>query len=144
MKMADQIVHGVRAREFHELLAELDHGRVNQRLTEFLAEVTSGVAETSKTGEITLTLKVKKEGEMAAVTADVKIKRPEHPMHGTLMYFGTNNTSLHRENPRQLKLREVAQMKPPRPAGAPKADPLVVDDEDGPDDEDNDEGDKEH
>lgn len=116
------------ARDILDILEELDHGQVTQRLSEKLAEVVAAVEETGKSGSITLKITVKKEGVHAMVGCDVKVTTPEHPTHGTLFWFAGG--ALLRENPKQLKLSELP--KPPmkmvaddgklRGAGEPEKD----------------------
>jgi len=108
--MGDIVIDGVRARDFTEWLVDLDHGRVVQRLSEKLMVLGSAVQETGLAGTITIKIKLEKEGEMAKADVQVKAEIPEHPMHGSLFFFGKMG-SLHRDDPRQLQLRDLAPPK---------------------------------
>lgn len=98
------------APSFSEFVTDLDHGRIDQLLTERLAEVVKAVEETGKVGELVFRLAVKLEGKMAVVGAEIKSKVPEHPLHGTLFYVGGNGELL-RDDPRQQTMKGL---EPPR------------------------------
>ena len=98
------------APDFATFITDLDHGKINQHLTEILAAVVAAVEDTGKVGEVTLKITVKKEGKMAIIGVDVKGKEPKHPLHGTLFYIGENGELL-RDDPRQLSLKNLD--KPP-------------------------------
>ena len=87
-----------------QLISELHHGEIEQRLTSELAELVEAVQETGKLGTLTIKLHVKKEGSVAAVLIDSSLKKPKHPFHGSIMHFGQNGALLS-EDPRQLKLK---------------------------------------
>jgi len=126
--MGDRIIEGVRTRDFAEWLGELDYGSVNDRLSAKLLEVSSAVQETNKKGTITIKITIEREGDMAIATADIDVKKPEHPLHGSL-FFWDKNGSMHRDNPNQLKLRELE--KPAmRPVPATPASASVKKDDD--------------
>ncbi len=108
--MGDIILDGARARDFAEWLCELDHGAVNQRLSEKLLQLGSAVQETGLAGTLTIKVSIKREGDMAKADVQVKADVPEHPMHGSLFFFGRSG-SLHRDDPRQLSLRDLAPPK---------------------------------
>lgn len=86
--------------DFAEFVTDLDHGKINQHLTEQLAKVVAAVEDTGKQGELIIRLLVKKEGKMAVVGVEIKAKAPQHPLHGTLFYIGDNGELL-REDPRR-------------------------------------------
>lgn len=92
--------------DFSEFITDLDHGKINQKLTEELARVVDAVEDTGLVGELTVKLKVKREGKMATVHLDIRTKCPAHPLHATLFYFGVNGELL-REDPRQLSLKTL-------------------------------------
>lgn len=92
--------------DFAEFITDLDHGRVNQQLGDELQHIAEEVERTGQSGELTIRLKVKREGTMCAITIDSKNKVPKDPMHGSLFYFGSDG-QLHREDPRQMRLRNL-------------------------------------
>lgn len=91
------------APDFSEFVSGLAEGRVNQRLTETLAEVCEAVQETGLVGELIVKFSVKKMNSRALVEVDIKEKVPKHAEHATLFYFG--NTGLVRDDPKQLKFK---------------------------------------
>jgi len=99
--MSSTIIHEVP--DFAEFLTNLVNGDVNNRLTDELREVTEAVHETGLVGELRIVLKIKKEGSRAMVSTDITKKVPEHPIHGTLFYFG--NGGLVRDDPRQMSMK---------------------------------------
>ncbi|MBU0572055.1 MAG: hypothetical protein KJ995_08260 [Candidatus Omnitrophica bacterium] len=95
--------------KFSDFLKDLDHGRVDEALSEQLEAVTSAVQETAQPGSVTLTLSISKEGMHAAVNVKSQQKIPTHPMHGTLFYWDDKNPGrLRRDDPRQLQIKELA------------------------------------
>ena len=92
------------APDFSEFVTDLAEGRVNQRLTETLAEVCEAVQETGLIGEVTVKFIIKKESNRALVAVEIKEKVPKLPEHATLFYFG-NNGGILREDPKQLKFK---------------------------------------
>lgn len=89
-----------------DLLEELDNGRVLERLSEEVREITEAVVETGETGALTIKLSISREAHHAVVDVSSVPKVPKHPMHGTLMFFDGKG-GLTREDPRQLKLRNL-------------------------------------
>lgn len=103
---------------FATFLVDLSHGEINAKLSEKLAQVTKAVNDTQKPGQLTLKITVKPEGTMAMTHCEVTTKIPEPSMPGTMFFFGDEG-SLHREDPRQLSLREiVTPSQPLRTVGA--------------------------
>ena len=97
------------ARQFPEILRELDAGAVTEDLTAILAEVVQAVTTTRKVGGVTLALKIRPNGENSVfVTHDIKSKIPEPPKSDTL-FFTTADGSMRRSDPSQqdLPLRRV-------------------------------------
>jgi len=90
---------------FIDLVESLGFGTLVQKLDAKLIEVSEAVQETGKVGEITLKLKLKKSGEFAAVVADVRVNRPEHPTPETSFFFGAKG--LQRDDPKQLHLKNL-------------------------------------
>ena len=91
------------APDFSEFITDLVNGEVNQKLTATMAEVVGAVCETGLNGEVTLKLQIKKESGRAMVGVEIKKKVPEHPVHGTLFFFGNNG--LVRDDPKQMKFK---------------------------------------
>lgn len=94
-------------RDFVEVITDLDDGKVNERGTKVLAELVAAVMETGKKGSLVLKLSVSKQGVMALVKADLSARKPE-PAVETSIFWATADGELRREDPRQLKLRTVA------------------------------------
>lgn len=95
--------------DFAEFLTDLAQGKVNAKLTEKLAEVAEAVEKTGKQGEVNVKFVVKKEGEVATVGCEVKVKVPDHPLLATMFHFGENGALL-REDPRQTNLfKDIAK-----------------------------------
>lgn len=105
-------------REFTEVLEDLAHGAVVERLTDRLGEIVHAVKETGSPGMLTLKIKVKRTGEHAAISADISCRKPELGMPETSFFFGRGG-GLTREDPRQLELRDLrAAPAKPRVVGA--------------------------
>lgn len=99
------------APDFAQFITDLDHGKINQKLTDAMAKVADAVAETSLVGKLTVELTIRKEGAMATVAVVIKEKIPKYPLHSTLFHFGANGELL-RDDPRQMKLKNLATPKP--------------------------------
>jgi hypothetical protein len=97
--------------DFAEFVTDLDNGRVNQQLGTELQKLVSAVEETGLTGSMTIKLTLTKEGAMAVVDVDSQAKIPHPPHHSSLFYVDANNGTLHKDNPRQLKLKTVPESK---------------------------------
>ncbi|WP_342640914.1 hypothetical protein [Rhodoligotrophos ferricapiens] len=97
------------SRSFSAILAELDHGRVHDELTEKLADLADAVRDTRKAGTVTLTLTVKPNGERSVeITDSIKAKLPEGDKAKSL-FFVDEHGNLSRRDPRQMEmpLRDV-------------------------------------
>ena len=92
--------------DFTDLLTELDNGRALQRISEEIAEVVDAVQEHKKAGEVTIKLKFVPEGKMAVVSVQTTAKKPMEPYRSTIFFHGEAG-SLHREDPKQLNLRNL-------------------------------------
>lgn len=113
--------------DFSEFIAELNGGVANAQLTAKLAKVVAAVEEIGKSGSLTVTFNVKKEGAMAIVGVEAKAKVPEHPINGSLYFFGANGV-LCRDDPRQLKLKNLdAPKRNLKTVSFPTGDPKPVD-----------------
>lgn len=98
-------------RPFADFLVEQRSGRTHTELGEALNELVEAVADTGKSGTLTLTLKVKPAGKaegMVTIVDDVIVKPPKGE-RGEAIYFIDANHNLTRHNPAQqtLPLREV-------------------------------------
>jgi hypothetical protein len=91
-----------------EFLAAADEGDVDPKAAKLLAEVSSAVDDTGKPGELTIKIKVRKEGKHAAVKVELTAKRPQAPHREEPFYF-TEDGSLSREDTRQLTLETLAK-----------------------------------
>jgi len=110
--MSNETQDGIpRVVDFCELLAELDHGNVAERLSQDLLKVVEATNKTGKQGTLTVTFKVTKQNGMALIMAETNRKVPEHGLNASMYYFGKDG-SLVREDPRQLSLRTLPDPKP--------------------------------
>lgn len=99
-------------RDFQDMLTDLDEGKVHERATTLMAELVASVMETNRKGKFSLTLHVSRQGDMALVKAEIKTTKPEPAVEST-MFFTTVDGELRRDDPRQLKLRNVAPVPTP-------------------------------
>lgn len=100
------------ARPFHEVLKEVDAGALLTLLSEKLAEVTAGVVDVEKPGELNLKISIKPNGTGTVfVDGKVTTKVPERPVE-TSIFFATPEGNLSRNSPKQEEavqgLRAVA------------------------------------
>ena len=88
---------------FNSTIQQVRDGQLLELLTGKLQEVVEAVEETGKVGGLTLSLKVKPNGEGAVtLISDVKAKVPE-PAVGDAIFF-VSNGNLVRNNPHQADL----------------------------------------
>lgn len=97
----------IETQDFATFITDIDYGKVNAKLGEKLSQLIAAVNEVGKAGTLTLKLNVKKENSVAIVTAECVTKIPEHPLNGSMFFFGEDGQSLHREDPRQLSLKDI-------------------------------------
>lgn len=91
---------------FNRTIQDIRDGQLLALLSDKLAEVVEAVAEHGKAGAISLTLKVKPNGEGAVtITSEVKAKSPE-PTVGDAIFFVDDNGNLLRRNPRQADIED--------------------------------------
>lgn len=105
------------ARQFADVVRDLDGGNTYDELTAALAEVVSGVMATRKAGELSLKLTIRPNGENSvSIVDDVKVKVPAPP-RGQNIFFATEDGALVRNDPRQktLPLRDVGGLDEERP-----------------------------
>lgn len=89
------------ARSFTDIIADLSGGATFHELTDQLADLTRAVAETRRSGTLTLKLKLEPNGDLGIkITDEVAIKRPQ-PSRGTSLFFTTPDGDLLRRDPRQ-------------------------------------------
>jgi esterase/lipase len=92
------------SRNFTEVIAEFGAGRLQDKLSEKLAEVVRAVGETNLAGEVTLKLSLKPSGDGAVTMhADVKSKVPERGI-GDAIFYSDNSGNLSRRDPRQIEM----------------------------------------
>jgi hypothetical protein len=85
------------------LIAELDEGQIDGQATDLLRQVVEAVEATGKEGKLTITIKVRKEGKIAAVGGEVKAQVPQ-PSTREMLYHFTPEGRLSRDDPRQVPL----------------------------------------
>lgn len=101
-----------KTRDFQDVLTDLDDGRVHEQLTKIWPEVVRAVRETNKPGSLTLTLHAKVErGTMVVVVPKVTTKLPAPGVSPTLFYTDEEG-NVHRNDPKQLPLKNVTALKP--------------------------------
>lgn len=92
------------ARNFNDVLSEIDGGRAHEELSRVLAQVTAAAIELNKPGEVTFTLKVKPNKDNAVfLETGIKAKIPEAGI-ATAMFFADEEGSLTRRDPRQADM----------------------------------------
>jgi hypothetical protein len=92
------------ARNFNEIIAEIDSGALLDILSEKLAEVSRAVKETGKVGILDLSLKVKlNKKNQVYVSASTKGKIPEEGI-AEAVFFVSENGDLTRNDPEQADL----------------------------------------
>lgn len=92
------------ARNFNEILGEVDGGALLAKLSEALADVSKGVLETGKVGDIALNIKVKlNKKNQVFLIASVKSKKPEEGI-AEAVFFASKDGDLTRHDPDQADL----------------------------------------
>lgn len=109
--------------DFSSFLETHAEGDTNRALSERFASVIAAVKETRQKGEMTIKIALIPDGEARAkVDLNCTLKLPQPPIGGDLFHF-FGDTSLSKEDPRQLKinLRDLGAKKPTemRDPGAP-------------------------
>lgn len=102
------------SRQIADVLRDLAGGQTYENLNSALTDVVQAVLDTHKVGEISITLKIKANGENSVIVTDtIKTKVPERS-RGETLFFTTSAGSLLRSDPRQadLPLRSVASAIP--------------------------------
>lgn len=89
---------------FSDILSEMRGGEVERLLTAAMADVCSAVATIGGRGVVTLSLKIKSNGEGSVVIEpDVNHRAPK-PSIGRAIFFVDAVGSLHRSDPRQTEI----------------------------------------
>ncbi len=101
--MANEKTGRVGVRSFGDVVGDLAGGDIERQLSHELAELARKVDDTGLAGELTLTLKVAKDGKMIRVVAGSKLKLPKAPIEATA-FFVDDKGALCTENPRQVKM----------------------------------------
>lgn len=101
------------AKPFADFL--IQQGRAHEELTEGLHKVIAAVADTGKSGSVTLTIKVdadKKAPGIFRISDNVSLKVPEHD-RGTRIYFKDKTGNLTRSDPNQPELEGLRDVSAP-------------------------------
>jgi uncharacterized protein YfaS (alpha-2-macroglobulin family) len=92
------------ARNFNEIIAEIDGGALLEQLSEKLAEVSRAVKETGKVGSLDISLKVKlNRKNQVYLAAATKGKIPEEGI-AEAVFFVSDTGDLTRHDPEQADL----------------------------------------
>jgi len=102
-------------RPFPDILRELSHGEAVSELTATLTEVVQAVRATGKSGSVSLTISVEKNGENSVFLSEkIASKVPQLPRSKTA-FFATASGSLDRDDPDRAERRPVAVVGQPIP-----------------------------
>jgi len=95
---------------FTDVLAQLRYGKTVAELTEALAELVQGCAQTGKGGSLTLTIKIApgKSGQVE-ISDTVSSKLPAFE-RATSLFFITPEGNLSRNDPRQAELPGIRKV----------------------------------
>ncbi len=94
-------------RDFSEFITDVRGGNCHQELSQAINEVTSAAMNTGKVGSVTLTIKIKPQGEgQAAIVDQIKRTIPE-PTKPETFCFVDNDGNLTRSDPRQAKIDDL-------------------------------------
>jgi ACT domain-containing protein len=96
-----------RTRDFAEFVTDLRGGICHQEVSEAIQEVTAACRETGKVGSVTLTIKIKPQGDRQVEILDqIKKVVPEHAKMPTFAFIDDHD-NLTRSDPRQASLDDV-------------------------------------
>lgn len=99
------------ARPFPDTLRQIRFGELQEELTEQLNTLTKACTSSGKAGELVLKIKLKPgKGGQVEVLDDLSVKLPK-PERGTSIFFATPEGNLQREDPRQMEIGELRQVK---------------------------------
>lgn len=96
-------------RPFAAWLQNVRNGELHHELSEKLADLATACIDTGKVGELTLSIKLRPNGDITLMAEDnVKVKTPEHE-RATTLFFSDEDGNLQRTDPRhqELPLKEV-------------------------------------
>lgn len=105
---------------FATTINQVGHGDLAGQASDSLEKLVKSVRETGKSGEVTLTLKIKPRGRDAGqveVTGTVKVSAPI-PDVAPSMFFATDKGELLRDNPAQRQLPFGKDEFTPKPVAA--------------------------
>ncbi len=98
-------------RPFTDTLRQIRFGELQDELTAQLNALTKTCTQTGRAGELVLKIKLKPgKGGQVEVLDDLTVKTPK-PERGTSIFFSTPEGNLQREDPRQMELAELRQVK---------------------------------
>lgn len=99
------------ARPFSDTLRQIRFGELQDELTEQLNALTTACTKSGRAGELVLKIKLKPgKGGQVEVLDDLNVKMPK-PERGTSIFFATPEGNLQREDPRQMELPELREVK---------------------------------
>jgi hypothetical protein len=102
---------------FQQTIADIGHGDLSDQAAEQFAQLIQAVRETAKEGKITLTINVKPRGRdtsQVEVTGKIALSAPVADI-APVMMFASEDGTLTRHNPNQLKLPFGEQEDAPKP-----------------------------
>ena len=91
---------------FGEFITEIDNGKLFLQLSEAVEQIAAAVNEHSSSGELKLTLKFTKQGQVCKVEPKWDAKIPHEPVLPTPFYFDPHK-GISREDHRQLTLQRL-------------------------------------
>lgn len=98
-------------RPFTDTLRAIRFGELQNELTEQMNTLTKACTESGRAGELVLKIKLKpgKSGQLELVD-DLNVRMPKKE-RGTSIFFATPEGNLQREDPRQMEMTELRQVK---------------------------------
>lgn len=93
-------------RDFIEIIADLDDGRVVEEMTRQLREVVRAARSSQKKGSLVLKIDIEPDGRQFIVNAQVKPTIPT-PTPGMTMFFANDDGDLRKDDPKQVPLKHV-------------------------------------
>ncbi len=99
------------ARPFTDTLRAIRFGELQEELTEQMNALTKACTESGRAGELVLKIKLKPgKGGQVELLDDLSTKLPKQE-RGTSIFFATPEGNLQREDPRQMDIAELRQVK---------------------------------
>jgi len=94
-------------KDFTDVLTDLRGGTAHHELSKAIRTVTEAVQKTGKVGSLTMSIKIKPQGEgQVEIIDEIKIKAPEPAKPSTFMFVDDQN-NLTRDNPRQASVFDL-------------------------------------